>query len=77
VFGLNVKRKGKIKPRPKEWNESEVHRLRALAKRKMTADIVAELLGRHVGSVKRKAREIGLILSKNTKSKQPSPLRPK
>jgi hypothetical protein len=62
---LEVKRKGKVKPvRPKEWTESELHRLRALAKKKVTADIVAELLGRHVGSVKKKAREIGLILSK-------------
>jgi hypothetical protein len=68
----------KNKPlRPKEWTESELHRLRALAKKKVTADIVAELLDRHVGSVKRKAREIGLILSKNMKSSQAGPLRPK
>ena len=57
-----------MRTRPKEWTESELKRLKVLAKRKMTADIVAELLGRHVGSVKRKAREIGLILSKNVKS---------
>jgi hypothetical protein len=69
---------GKIKPlRPKKWTESELHRLRALAKKEVTADIVAELLDRHVGSVKRKAREIGLILSKNMKSSQAGPLRPK
>jgi hypothetical protein len=73
-----VKRQGKIKPlRPKEWTESELYRLRALAKKKVTADIVAELLGRHVGSVKKKAREIGLILPKNIKSSQAGPLRPK
>jgi hypothetical protein len=75
---VKVKREGKIKPlRPKKWTESELHRLRALAKKKVTADIVAELLDRHVGSVKRKAREIGLILSKNMKSSQAGPLRPK
>ena len=66
-----MKKKEIVKPlRPKEWAESELHRLRALAKKKVTADIVAELLGRHVGSVKKKAREIGLILSKNMKSSQ-------
>jgi hypothetical protein len=60
---------GKIKRlRPKEWTETELHRLRVVAKRKVTAGIVAELLGRHVGSVKKKAREIGLILSKHVKS---------
>ncbi|MGB6397436.1 MAG: hypothetical protein WBF73_17380, partial [Bradyrhizobium sp.] len=31
-------------------------------------DELASLHGRHVGSVKKKAREIGLILSKNVKS---------
>jgi hypothetical protein len=54
--------------RPKEWAENELHRLRVLAKKKATADNAAELLGRHVGSVKAKAREIGLILAKNLKS---------
>ena len=57
-----------MRTRPKEWTESELKRLKVLAKRKMTAGIVAELLGRHVGSVKKKAREIGVILSKNVKS---------
>ena len=54
--------------RPKEWTESELRRLRVLAKRKVAAGLVAELLGRHVGSVRKKAREIGLILSKNLRS---------
>ena len=71
-----MKSEGKIKRlRPKEWTERELHRLRVLAKRNVTASIVAELLGRHVGSVRKKAREIGLILSK--KSSQADPLRPK
>ena len=64
-----VKSEEKIKRlRPKEWTESELRRLRVLAKRKVAAGLVAELLGRHVRSVKKKAREIGLILSKNLKS---------
>jgi hypothetical protein len=66
---VRAKSKRKIKRlRPKEWTERELHRLRVLAKRKVSAGIVAELLGRHVGSVKKKAREIGLILSKDVKS---------
>ena len=54
---------------PKQWTESELHRLRVFAKKKVNADIVAESLGRYVGSVKTKAREMGLILSKNVKPK--------
>ena len=57
-----------MKPlRPKQWSESELRRLRLFAKNKASADIVAKSLGRHVGSVKTKAREMGLILSKNVK----------
>ena len=64
-----MKSEEKIKRlQPKEWTESELRRLRVLAKRKVAAGLVAELLGRHVGSVKKKAREIGLILSKNLRS---------
>ena len=68
---MKVKGQGKTTPlRPKPWAESELYRLRALAKKKVAAHIVAELLGRHVGSVKSKAREMGLILHKNMKSSQ-------
>jgi hypothetical protein len=55
--------------RPKQWTESELHRLRVFAKKKVSADIVAESLGCHVGSVKTKARELGLILPKKVKPK--------
>jgi hypothetical protein len=41
-------------PRPQEWTETEVHRLRMLAKRKVSADNIARLLGRYVGSVRTK-----------------------
>lgn len=62
-----MKSEGKIR-RPKEWTESELRRLRVLAKRKLAAAIVAELLGRHLGSVRKKAREIGVFLPKQFKS---------
>jgi hypothetical protein len=52
---------------PKHWSESELRRLVVFAKKKVSADFVAESLGRHVGSVKTKARELGLILPKKTK----------
>src|SRR6266404_5369650 len=45
-------------PRPQQWTEAEVHRLRMLAKRKVSADNTAKSLGRYVGSVKTKALEI-------------------
>ncbi len=37
--------------------------------KKMTAEDIAIDLGRHVGPVKRKARELGLILFKKLKAK--------
>ena len=39
-------------PRPQEWTKAEVHQLRMLAKRKVSADSIAKLLGRYVGSVR-------------------------
>jgi hypothetical protein len=56
-------------PRPQQWTEAEVHRLRMLAKRKVSADSIAKLLGRYVGSVKTKARELNLIVSRKVKGK--------
>jgi len=41
-------------PRPQQWTEAEVHQLRMLAKRKVSADCIAKSLGRYVGSVKQK-----------------------
>jgi IS30 family transposase len=41
-----------------------MRRLRILAKRKVSASEIAKMLNRHVGSVKRKARELSLILFK-------------
>jgi hypothetical protein len=45
-------------PRPQQWTEAEVHRLRMLAKRKVSADCIAKSLGRYVGSVKNKSTRI-------------------
>ena len=59
-------------PRPQQWTEAETHRLKMLAKRKVNADVIAKLLGRYVGSVKTKARELGLILSRKVKAKSKS-----
>jgi len=56
-------------PRPHQWTEVEVHRLRMLAKRKVSADSIAKLLGRYVGSVKTIARELNLIVSRKMKAK--------
>jgi IS30 family transposase len=57
-------------PPPQQWTEAEVHRLRMLAKRKVSADSIAKSLGRYVGSVKTKARELNLILSRKVKAKK-------
>jgi hypothetical protein len=43
--------------------------LRMLAKRKVSADNIAKSLGRYVGSVKIKARELSLILFRKVKAK--------
>jgi hypothetical protein len=57
-------------PRPQQWTEAEVHQLRMLAKRKVSADCIAKSLGRYVGSVKTKARELNLILSRRLKKSE-------
>jgi hypothetical protein len=51
------------------WTEAETHRLRASARKKVSAEDIAKALGRHVGPVKKKARELGLILFKKVKAK--------
>jgi hypothetical protein len=61
-----LKAKGKM-TRP--WTEAETRRLRASAKKRVSAEDIAKSLGRHVGPVKNKARELGLILFKKAKAK--------
>jgi IS30 family transposase len=51
------------------WTEPETRRLRTSARKKVSAEDIAKSLGRHVGSVKKKARELGLILFKKVKAK--------
>ena len=43
--------------------------MRMLANRKVSADSIAKSLGRYVGSVKTKARELNLIVSRRMKAK--------
>lgn len=50
--------------RPREWSKQEAQRLIALARQKTCADDVARELDRHVTSVRKKARELGLLLQK-------------
>ena len=51
------------------WTDDEMHRLRVLAKGKVSAYYIAKSLGRLAGSVKLKARSLGLILYKKAKAK--------
>jgi hypothetical protein len=67
---LRLKEGEMMMPPPQQWTEAEVHRLRMLAKRKVSADSIAKSLGRYVGSVKTKARELNLILSRKVKAKK-------
>ena len=46
-----------------------MHRLRVLAKGKVSAYYIAKSLGRSAGSVKLRARSLGLILYKKAKAK--------
>jgi hypothetical protein len=54
---------------PQQWTEAKVDHLKTLARRKVSAKYIAKALGRHVGSVKSKARELGLMLLKEAKDK--------
>jgi IS30 family transposase len=50
--------------KPKDWTEIERQKLAAMARRRLTASEIAQTLDRHVGSVRRAAREMKLILKK-------------
>jgi IS30 family transposase len=51
------------------WTDAEIRRLRASARKKVNVEDIAKSLGRHAGSVKRKARELGVILLKKQRQK--------
>ena len=51
------------------WTDAETRRLRALARKKVSAEDIARSIGRHVGPVKRKARDLGVILLKKQRQR--------
>jgi hypothetical protein len=50
------------------WTEADLTRLRTMMKQKATAVDIARSLGRHVGSVKAKVRELRLVPLKMTRA---------
>jgi len=47
--------------KPRKWTEEETKLLIELAQRKERVPAMARELGRHIASVKRRARELGLL----------------
>jgi hypothetical protein len=47
-----------------DWTSAEAERLLQLAKRRASATRAAQLLGRRVGSVRRQAKLLGILLYK-------------
>ena len=52
------------------WIEKELKQLRTLCRKKAGAEDIARSLGRHVGSVRKKATELRLVLYKKAKAKE-------
>jgi hypothetical protein len=50
--------------KPTDWSEKEISQLIEMAGQKITVREIAKLLGRHVGSVRRKAWALGLIVDR-------------
>jgi hypothetical protein len=50
--------------RPQEWSDPELNRLRDMLRRKIDVRQIAISLGRHLGSVKKKMRELGFVPQK-------------
>ena len=48
--------------KPREWTDDETKLLVELAQRKERVPAMARELGRHIASVRRRARELGLLL---------------
>ena len=51
------------------WIEKELKQLRTLCRKKAGAEDIARSLGRHVGSVRKKATELRLVLYKKKQKK--------
>ena len=53
--------------KPREWTELEIKTLISMTGRQHSADEISKSLGRYVGSVKTKARQLGLVPVKKPK----------
>jgi hypothetical protein len=51
--------------KPTHWTAAEAARLMQLAKRRVSAARAARLLGRRIGSVRRQAKALGILLYKH------------
>jgi hypothetical protein len=51
--------------KPREWTELEVKTLISMSGQRHSAAEISKSLGRYVGSVKTKARELGLVAKKS------------
>ena len=51
-------------PTAKEWSEAELRLLIKMVKHRAKSAEIAKKLRRHVGSIKRTARDLGLLLRK-------------
>jgi hypothetical protein len=50
-----------------DWSETELMRLKAMVRRKVDVQGIAMALGRYVGSVKKKMRELKLVPRKTVR----------
>ena len=56
--------------KPRKWTEEETNLLIALAQRKERVPAMARELRRHIASVRRRARELGLLLPQGRGERQ-------
>jgi hypothetical protein len=56
--------------KPREWTEEETDLLIELAQRKERVPTMAKELGRQIASVRRRARELGLLLPQGRGERQ-------
>ena len=56
--------------KPRKWTEEETKLLIELAQRKERVPAMARELGRHIASVRRRARELGLLLPQGRGERQ-------
>ena len=58
---------------PKDWSKAQVGRLKVMARRRVDTEQIAIALGRHVESVKKKMRELGLVPQKRVQREKSPP----